>query len=119
MTMLSRFSAGRYPISSQFRHILGQGARRLASTNVKPNALFGSPDYPTPGTQAYSESMTRLQDSHVLEMLSRSPPSSVNSLESSIQKWMQQASIQHAELLQQVDRLTQKVEKLESKLKTS
>lgn len=85
--------------------------KRLFS-KINPSYV-GSPQYPLPGTETYSESIKRLQDPRVLEMLSRKSKN-LSSSELKTQEWMQQISHQNLQLIESISRLERKVEKLEN-----
>ncbi|NGX43836.1 MAG: hypothetical protein K940chlam7_02141 [Chlamydiae bacterium] len=119
MTILPGFLINRCSISLQraLTNETGIVFRRFFSSQRSLfNSYVGVPEYPTPGTKAYTESMERLQDPRVLEMLSRKGPEHFNLPKvKKIQEWMQAISEQNAQLSRELSRLTHKVEQLENK----
>jgi hypothetical protein len=82
------------------------------------NPYVGAPEYPIPGSKEYAESMKRLKNSRILTMLSRKPTEQPSIQLEKIQQWMSSISDQNAHLLEEVNRLTHKVEELGSRIPT-
>jgi hypothetical protein len=119
MVALSSLLARRYSMSLQqtWTHEIGIIFRRFfPSQKADVSTYVGAPEYPIPGTKSYTESIERLKDPRVLETLSRKSPKYSNQSNTEIQEWMRMISDQNAQLLREMNRLTQKVEKLETRL---